>query len=122
MPKYVLPESGRGRLGGVVGERNSARHRRGAHMNFTPYALSMGTSMENIGGFIAGGRDGECESGNSSEEKGQPVSRVFRRSGGIIPPRLTLILNYPVHDITCVVKYFYLFCYVQLNLKFVITI
>ena len=86
MPKYVLPENGRGSLGGVVVEKNSARHRRGAHMNFTPYASRMGTSMENLGGFIAGGRDGECGSGNSSEEKGQLASRVFRRPGGIIRP------------------------------------
>ena len=82
MPKYVLPEGGRGSLGGasLAGGRHR-RHHGGTHMNFAPYASRMGSSMENLGGFLGGGKDGD-EDGNSSEEEGQLASRVFEGPRG----------------------------------------
>ena len=80
MPKYVLPEGGRGSIGDLRGHGgNQGRHRRGQHMNFAPYASRMGSSMQNLEGFIASGRD--AEDGNSSEEEGQLASRVFNKKG-----------------------------------------
>ena len=71
MPKYVLPEGGRGSVGDLRGSRNHGKHRRGQHMNFAPYASRMGSSMQNL----------ECTggSGNSSAEEGELASRVFRQ-------------------------------------------
>ena len=84
MPKYVLPEGGRGSVGDLSGNRNQGRHHRGQHMNFAPYSSRMGSSMQNLEGFIAAGRDADCHggSGNSSEEEGQLASRVFRQTSG----------------------------------------
>ena len=85
MPKYVLPEGGgRGSVGDISDGGIPPRHRPGQHMNFSPYASRMGSSMENLGGFIAAGRnrEGADGSGNSSEEEGQLASRVFRRTAG----------------------------------------
>ena len=78
MPKYVLPEGGGGSIGGAG--TISGRHRRhqgGTHMNFAPYASRIGSSMENLGGFLGGGNKDGDEDGNSSEEEGQLASRVF---------------------------------------------
>ena len=86
MPKYVLPEGGRGSIGDLRGHGgNQGRHRRGQHMNFAPYASRMGSSMQNLEGFIASGRDAEGGggSGNSSEEEGQLASRVFHQKGRV---------------------------------------
>ena len=85
MPKYVLPEGGRGSVGDLRAHGGShGRHRRGQHMNFAPYASRMGSSMQNLEGFISTGRDGDGAgaSGNSSEEDiGQLASRKFHQKG-----------------------------------------
>ena len=84
MPKYVLPEGGRGSVGDLRAQGGMhGKHIRGQHMNFAPYASRMGSSMQNLEGFISAGRDGETGggSGNSSEEEGQLASRVFHPEG-----------------------------------------
>ena len=90
MPKYVLPEGSRGSVGDLRAHGSQGRHRRGQHMNFAPYASRMGSSMQNLEGFITSGRD--RDDGNSSEEEGELRTRKFNNERGI--PYLHSIFTY----------------------------
>ena len=82
MPKYVLPEGGRGSVGDLRAQGGKhGKHLRGQHMNFAPYASRMGSSMQNLEGFISAGKDADVGDGNSSEEDGQLATRVFHSTG-----------------------------------------
>ena len=86
MPKYIIPEGGRGSVGDLRAHGHHGRHRVGQHMNFAPYSSRMGSSMQNLEGFIAAGRDGDgagVGSGNSSEEEGGLGRRKFDNQKGI---------------------------------------
>ena len=86
MPKYIIPEGGRGSVGDLRAHGNHGRHRVGQHMNFAPYSSRMGSSMQNLEGFIAAGRDVDGAgggSGNSSEEEGGLGRRKFDNQKGI---------------------------------------
>ena len=86
MPKYIIPEGGRGSVGDLRAHGSHGRHRVGQHMNFAPYSSRMGSSMQNLEGFIAAGRDVDGAgggSGNSSEEEGGLGRRKFDNQKGI---------------------------------------